>query len=515
MSEQKTQLADGKTLYSGLLLALLNFEMPYFKMLFLWVCFTCVALADESVEGIQRPPNIVMLIADDQQYSDFGFMGNSRVQTPNLDELAREAAVYTKGYVPSSVCRPSLVTLLTGLYPHQHGVHFNHPPPGFARLTKSAEIGRTEFDQLRQRAIRLIRNRPTLPRILAARGYRCFQTGKYWEGHWKNAGFTEGMTIAQPSGGRYGDIRLAGGDWVAHGNGDHGLVIGRETMEPIANFLDDVQQDPFFLWYAPFLPHTPHDSPEKYKRLVAANPKVKSHEVPYYAAIMQFDDTVGCLMRMIKRRGIDDNTVFVFVSDNGWAPDPTRFRKGTKEWDHTRSSKRSPFEPGVRTPILIRWAGRTKAGKHTGLVNTIDLMPTLLDVAGVRNRPVGLPGISLWPSAIGQQALSHERAVFGEIYPGDALTIGAPERDIAYRWVRKGRYKLIVPASHGTQLPWNKYVESLTLFDLVRDPNETKNLVGDPTFDDVITSLSKTLDDWWSPEIFNDNQLEISGKENL
>ena len=85
------------------------------------------------------------------------------------------------------------------------------------------------------------------------------------------------MTIAQPSGGRYGDIRLAGGDWVAHGNGDHGLVIGSETMEPIANFLDDVQQDPFFLWYAPFLPHTPHDSPEKYKRLVAANPKLKSH----------------------------------------------------------------------------------------------------------------------------------------------------------------------------------------------------------------------------------------------
>jgi uncharacterized sulfatase len=499
MSEQQTQPAGWKLLDGGVVRAPLVFTMPLFKMLVLWCCFARITSADDSVEGVQRLPNIVMLIADDQQYSDFGFMGNPRVQTPNLDQLARGAAVYTDAYVPSSVCRPSLVTLLTGLYPHQHGVHFNHPPPGFARLTKSPEIGKTEFDQLRKRAVSLIRDRPTLPRMLAARGYRCFQTGKYWEGHWKNAGFTEGMTIAQPSGGRYGDKRLAGGDWVAHGNGDHGLAIGRETMEPIATFLDDVQRDPFFLWYAPFLPHTPHDSPERYKQAVAADPAVKPHEVPYFAAIMQFDDTVGRLMQMIERRGLDDDTLFVFVSDNGWAPDQTRFRKLTNEWDHTRSSKRSPFEPGLRTPILIRWAGRTKAGKHNGLVNTIDLMPTLLDVAGIKDRPVDLPGISLWPSAIGQQTLSRERAVFGEIYPGDASTIGAPERDLAYRWIRKGRYKLIVPASHGTQSPWNKYLESPALFDLKRDPHERKNLIGEPALANVSGSLSKALDDWWSP----------------
>ena len=499
MSEQQTKFADWKLIDGGVLRAPLVFEMPFFKMLLLWVGVAGIALADDCVEGVERSPNIVMLIADDQQYSDFGFMGNPRVQTPNLDELAREAAVYTDAYVPSSVCRPSLVTLLTGLYPHQHGVHFNHPPPGFARLTKSPEIGKTEFDQLRQRAIGLIRDRPTLPRMLAARGYRCFQTGKYWEGHWKNAGFTEGMTIAQPSGGRYGDKRLASGDWVAHGNGDHGLAIGRETMEPIATFLDDVQREPFFLWYAPFLPHTPHDSPERYKRAVAADPDVKPHEVPYFAAIMQFDDTVGRLMQMIEQRGLDDDTLFVFVSDNGWAPDPARFRKATKEWDHTRSSKRSPFEPGLRTPILIRWAGRTKAEKHSGLVNTIDLMPTLLEAAGVKDRPVDLPGISLWPSATGQQTLSSERAVFGEIYPGDASTIGAPERDLAYRWVRKGQYKLIVPVSQGTQSPWNKYVESPALFDLSRDPHERRNLIGEPTLANVISSLSMTLDGWWSP----------------
>ena len=82
-------------------------------------------------------PNIVMIISDDQTYTDFGFMGNTDVLTPRLDMLARQSAVYPNGYVPSSVCRPSLVTLLTGLYPHQHLIHFNHPPPGFSKLTRS------------------------------------------------------------------------------------------------------------------------------------------------------------------------------------------------------------------------------------------------------------------------------------------------------------------------------------------------------------------------------------------
>ena len=489
MSMQLSQDDDRKIIGWLMAVATLSF----------WLALSSITFADDSADGIRRLPNIVMIIADDQRYSDFGFMGNARVHTPNLDELARESAIYTDAYVPSSVCRPSLVTLLTGLYPHQHGVHFNHPPPGFAKLTKSPEIDKGEFDRLRQQAIRLIRDRPTLPRILAARGYRCFQTGKYWEGHWKNAGFTEGMTIAQPSGGRYGDKRIASGDWVAHGNGDHGLAIGRETMKPIASFLDDVRQDPFFLWYAPFLPHTPHDSPEKFKRAVAANPDVKPHEIPYFAAIMQFDETVGKLIGMIDEREMGDDTLFVFVADNGWAPDPAKFRNSTNQWDHTSSSKRSPFESGVRTPVLIRWAGRTKAARHSALVNTIDLVPTLLEAAGIENGPTELPGISLWASAVGKQTLSKERAVFGEIYPGDASMIGAPEQDLAYRWVRIGSHKLIVPASHGIRQPWNNYVKSPALFDLLRDPEESNNLINDPDLAGVVVTLSKAMDDWWLP----------------
>ena len=457
-------------------------------------------LAADSTLSENRPPNIVMIIADDQRYSDFGFMGNSNVRTPNLDQLARGAALFTNGYVPSSVCRPSLVTLLTGLYPHQHGVHFNHPPPGFARFTKSHDIDKAEFDRLRQSAARLIRSLPTLPRLLAAKGYRCFQTGKYWEGHWRNAGFTEGMTIAEPSGGLYGDKELANGDRVAHGNGDHGLAIGRQTMKPIETFLDDVRQTPFFLWYAPFLPHTPHDAPEKFQRAVKANPRVEPHQALYYASISQFDDTVGQLVRLIDQRGMTNDTLFVFVSDNGWDPDPERFSKLRGEWDHTPRSKRSPFDAGLRTPILIRWAGRTKVQQHDVPLSTVDLMPTLLDAAGIDHDSMNLPGISLWSAAVGAKPLSKNRPVFGEIYPGDASVIGEPERDLAYRWVRRGRQKLIVPRQLGKRTPWKDFLTGPALYDVVQDPDERVDLISDPAMAGAVKDLRGLLDFWWSPD---------------
>ena len=288
------------------------------------VCWALQTLC-VSLSAAERP-NVVMIISDDQTYSDFGFMGHEHVQTPHLDRLAAGSARYPNGYVLSSVCRPSLVTLLTGLYPHQHGVHFNHPPPGFAKLTKSAEIDRQRYDELRNQSTKLIRSVPTLPRLLAARGYRCLQTGKYWEGHWRNAGFTEGMTIAEPTQkpDDLGNKRLANGDIVAHGNGDHGLAIGRKTMQPIFDFIDDCQEqsDPFFVWYAPFLPHLPHDAPQRFRKPYESDPKVPRHAIPYYATCTWFDATVGQLVEHIEKSGLAEETIFVFVVDNGFAPDP-------------------------------------------------------------------------------------------------------------------------------------------------------------------------------------------------
>lgn len=447
-----------------------------------------------------RIPNVVLIISDDQTYTDFGFMGNQDVLTPNLDRLASQSACYVNGYVPSSVCRPSLVSILTGLYPHQHGVYFNHPPPGFSRLTRSPEIGKVEFDALRKKAAVLIREVPTLPRRLAANGYRCFQTGKYWEGHWRNAGFTEGMTTAQPSpGAKYGNKTLANGDVVAHGNGDHGLRIGRETMQPIEDFIDDCGETPFMVWYAPFLPHTPHDSPKEYFDLYQDRAGIPEHRIPYYAAISQFDETVGQLIQFVEKRNLIRDTIFVFVVDNGWEPDSSRYRSASREWDHTKRSKRAPFDAGLRTPILFRWDGHVKPGIRRAPVSSIDLVPTILAATELRKPSDQFPGRNLWLNVAGKEPLDPARPVFGEIYPGDANALGHPERDVAHRWIRKGRYKLITTHKHGRAQSWGGYLDGDALYDVVADPNESTNLIGRLEFQKELRKLRQDLNNWWSP----------------
>ena len=360
-----------------------------------------------------RPPNIVLIISDDQGYADFGFMGHEQVQTPHLDRLAAQSARYVNGYVPTSVCRPSLATLLTGLYPHQHGVHFNHPPPGFAELTRSDEITKERYDALREEAVRLVRDVPTLPRLLAAHGYRSLQTGKYWEGHYSSAGFTHGMTLAEPSSYSLGNKQLPGGDWVAHGNGDAGLSIGRQTMQPIAEFLDEHGEDPFLIWYAPFLPHTPHDSPQRFRGLYA-NRDVPPHQVPYLASCSQFDETCGELIRMIEERGLVDRTIFVFIIDNGWAPLNER-PSATGEYPVDTRTKRSPFDFGLRTPILIRWDGHVVPATHSGLCSSIDVVPTLLHAVGLGESARELPGVNLLPSATGEETAAIAASVRGNL----------------------------------------------------------------------------------------------------
>ncbi|MEX1042552.1 MAG: sulfatase-like hydrolase/transferase [Pirellulaceae bacterium] len=451
------------------------------------------AKAEES-----KPPNFVLVISDDQAATDFGFMGHPYIQTPHLDRLASESARYDHGYVPSSVCRPSLVTLLTGLYPHQHGVHFNHPPPGFSAMRRLSE---EDYYAARGQADILIETLPTLPRTLSENGYRSFQSGKHWEGDYQLAGFTEGMTRNRPSAGPgYGNLTLASGEVVAHGNGDAGLDIGRHGMQPIDDFLDDHQrnhaEDPFLVWYAPFLPHLPHDAPQRFRQPYLADAQVPRHMVDYAAACTWFDETVGQLMTSLEDRGLAEETLILFVIDNGYGPDP-RTQPGEEGLVDNRT-KRAPFEAGLQTPILIRWPGQIERATHQGLVHSIDIVPTLLAAAGQTGEMGDLPGINLLPSATGQEDLK-DRVVFGEIYPGDATDIGRPGRDVAYRWVRRGDLKLIVPHVRG-KTAWRNYLSQPGLYDVVRDPEERENLSENPRYTHQLGELNALLDGWWTPD---------------
>ncbi len=431
------------------------------------------------------PPNVVIILADDQSYRDFGFMGNAEVHTPNLDALAKSAARYPNGYVPMSVCRPSLATILTGLYPHQHGIHFNHPPPG---LSAMRQLTGEQYRNARAITDKMVTRVPTLPRILAKHGYACLQTGKHWEGDFRTAGFTDGMTLAKPSN-RLSPItgtrEQVNGDWVAHGNGDAGLVIGRETMQPIDTFIEQhAGRKPFFVWYAPFLPHTPFDAPPQF-HLPYANKNVPDHLRPYYAEINRFDATVGHLLSSLKQHDVDENTLIVFAADNGFRPDKVAHGR------HNKRSKLSPFEDGLRTPILIRQLGKTKPAEHTNLVGTTDLLPTILSATGLSNEVTSeMPGIDLMPSARGERELP-VRPAFGAIYPNDATILNSPATHVRARWIRSGRYKLILPGPVKSTI-------APSLFDLQSDPLESNNLFSRDDQSEIVSKLTVLLDNWWT-----------------
>lgn len=399
-----------------------------------------------TAQAAPKPPNVILIVADDQGWMDFGFMGSKIVQTPHLDKLAAESAVFPNGYVPTSLCRASLATLLTGLYGHQHKICCNDPPDG---------VDRTAMHPF-------IKQAPAVPRLLKDVGYRSFQTGKFWEGHYANAGFTNGMTTK----GRHGE---------------EGLVIGRQTMKPIYDFIDEKSEQPFFIWYAPMMPHEPHNPPERIlKKYNVEGRNLKLAK--YYGMCEWTDETVGDLLAFLDKKGLKDNTLVLFVVDNGWIQE-TGDKMTTRGW-FAPKSKLSPYDGGVRTPILVRWPGHTKAGRYNDLISTVDLAPTILTACGAKV-PKELPGLNLLDVAAGKGPLPRD-AVFGDIYLHTAVDINKPALNLTHRWVRQGDWKLIVTEEKKNQPE---------LYNLRQDPFETKNLAA--TNEDKVKQLTKRLDEWW------------------
>lgn len=380
------------------------------------VCLLLACVASAAA----GPPNVLMIVSDDQAWTDYGFMGHPRIRTPHLDQLASESAIFTRGYVPMSLCRPSLATIVTGLYPHQHGTPGNDPRT--SRAAGSARARDPEYLRLNRAYINRFTQRPALPRLLTDAGYATFQTGKWWEGSYQDGGFTAGMTHGDPArGGRHGDA---------------GLAIGREGLQPIFNFLAASRGQPWFVWYAPMLPHSPHNPPE---RLLAKyrGAGVSEHVARYQAMCEWADEAIGALLDHLRMNDLERETLVVYVADNGWIQDPDSPQFAPR-------SKRSPNEGGIRTPIMLRWPGHIAPARYEQtLVSSIDLLPTIAAASGIKP-PEGLPGIDLL-TVCAQAGRSDRDAVFGEIFDHDMPDIDEPAAGLRFRWVIANNWKLIVP----------------------------------------------------------------------
>tara|TARA_R110002049_G_scaffold285698_4_gene467149 strand:- start:338618 stop:339949 length:1332 start_codon:yes stop_codon:yes gene_type:complete len=430
--------------------------------------FACLTACCSQVFAADHP-NVVLIISDDQAWTDYGFMGHPTIETPNLDKLASESAVFRRGYVPTALCRPSLMTMLTGHYASTHGVTGNDPSPKYAE--RDSELS----NQRRAQLISYLDKFETIPEALGKLGYLSHQSGKLWEGSYKNAGFTHGMTRGFPNpGGRHGD---------------DGLKIGREGMEPIAEFVDmSVKQDkPFFLWYAPFLPHTPHNPPQ---RLLDKYSDGRPETIAkYYAMCDWFDETCGQLMNILEKQGADENTLVIYACDNGWIQDP-------KSKKYAPRSKQTPYEGGIRTPLMYRWLGKIPAGDRPELASTIDILPTIFGAVGAPI-PADLPGLNLMPNLKSNEPIERD-TIYGESFAHDIADIENPQASLLFRWAIEGKWKLLL--TYDGEVNRYKSTHPRTekrpqLFDLQADPHEKTNVAGEHP--DVVARLAKKIADWY------------------
>ncbi len=339
---------------------------------------------------IERPPNLVLIIGDDHGWPYAGFMGSDIVATPNLDALAASGTVFTHVFASGNVCQPSLRTLLSGLESDAWEAQ---------RARLESNIG-TALPRAEE-----VQRFTTLPRQLARRGYRSFEAGKHWEGTWHSAGFSSGTAFVTP---RPFQLPLDG--------------FGRPSVTHMSGFLDSVGDDPFFLWLAPSVPHVPLDPPAElqvpYRAMGLVEPAVL-----YYANVTRLDRLVGEMLAELRARGLERDTLVVYLSDNGWQQDPDREHPAGSLLGGPRG-KATVYELGTRSPTILHWPGHVREGhRDAGLATFADVNATLLDYADVP-LPADHEGRSLRARAEGERERGR-RAVFGT-----ANVLRAPEDEV-------------------------------------------------------------------------------------
>lgn len=405
-------------------------------------------------------PNIVFIISDDHDFDHLGFMGNTAVHTPTIDRLAEAGTVFTRGHLPMSRCHPTLASFLSGRWPHQTGIYYNYGPEP-------------------------LEPKDSLPNLLKSAGYATYVEGKYWEGDPREMGFT-------------------------HGVGKTAKTFVRKGQDDLFAFIDEVgPRQPLFIWWAPLIPHTPHNAPEKYQKLfdqakipipqwfTGDREEFRKREFKSFAMEAWLDDGIHQLVEKLKSKGLDDNTMYVFLIDNGWC--------------NGLVSKGSPFEKGVRTPIFFNLPGVVPAGRRFDhLVSTLDVYPTILDYAGAAV-PKSAAGRSLRPIIEGRPA-EIRQVLYGAIYPAFATQGDArPERDVYALYARTDQFKYILFVQDVVQSGNGKYfrIQSILtdypernrgdedLYDLESDPHELDNLAFQPEHRRRMNQLKRDVLDWW------------------
>ncbi|MHC4404212.1 MAG: sulfatase family protein [Planctomycetota bacterium] len=413
---------------------------------------------DRAVASGDGPrPNFVVFIADDQGEGDLGCYGHPALKTPNVDRLAAEGMRFDRAFLTISSCSPTRASFLTGRYPHNTGAEDLHDP--------------------------LPADQKTLAWYLGRAGYHTMSVGKW----------------------HLGDAEK--GNW--------GRVVecaGRDTAQEAIKLLDErPENEPFFFWVATKDPHRPFDAdaiprPHDPADVVVPpylpdHPLIRQEIAQYYDEIRRFDDHVGLVRAKLEEEGVLDATFIVYVSDNGM-PFPR--------------AKTTLYDSGIHTPLVVRYPPLVKPGTvQAGLVSTIDVAPTILELAGVEQTTT--EGRSLLtmledPGAPGREAVYAEanwhdfekftRAVRTERYLlvrnyyWDKPLWNSVDSINAVTWkgfMEAHRAGKLTPAQGFLFVEPRPFEE---LYDVEKDPHALKNVVDDPRRRPDLNELRTLLDNW-------------------
>jgi len=424
------------------------------KNLFYYLLFVCLNIFITTTEARDNnKPNIIFIMADDLGYGDLGCYGQDKIQTPRIDQLAKEGMRFTDFYAGATVCAPSRYTLLTG----KHNGH--------AYVRGNYEIGhwRSYLGQLP-----IPEGETTIFEVLKQKNYATSCYGKWAMGRAESSGAPDrhgvddffGYNCQRHAHSYYpyylegnrgekhwqeGNKRQPGGKTYSHD------VIAEKALEFIK-----ANKDTNFFMYVPFtIPHEPFEVPDLdiYKdKDWDKNLKIQA------AMITRMDKDVGRIIDLLKELGIDDNTIVFFTSDNG-----AHGGGGTLEFFKAsgplRGIKRDLYEGGIRTPMIIRWPGKISSGSVSNYIGAFwDIMPTLAEITGT-DSPSEIDGISFLPELLGKEQPTHHH-LYWEFYEQDGKQA-----------VRKGKWKAVRLNLHK-----DFYGAPVELYNLEEDISERNNV---------------------------------------
>lgn len=429
----------------------------------------------------ERPPNIIVIVADDLGFNDISFNGGGIVPTPNIDALGREGVSVDAAYAANATCSPSRAAIMTGRYPTRFGFEFTSAPVAFSRYlshTDPSALRQSIFHEERVRDVPPLEtlgmpaSEVTIAEVLQAQGYHTMHIGKWHlgespelrpeaQGFDESLGFMSGAGMFLPA----NDPNVVNAElpfdpidrfiwanlpYAVQWNGGQrfrpeGYVTDYFADQAVAA-IEANRNRPFFMYLAFNAPHTPLQATRADYDSLA---HISGHTERVYAAmILALDRGVGRVMQTLREQGIDDNTLVIFTSDNGgaWYVGMPNLNQPYRGW------KATFFEGGIRSPFFARWPARLPQGARVaGPVTHMDIFAT---AAAAANAPVAhqVDGVNVLPHLRGESTAPPHQALFWRSGP--------------YRAVRAGDWKLQV--SERPDRTW--------LFNLRDDPTEQNDL---------------------------------------